>query len=102
MKVSLNKEKFLQESEILKEKYNLHTQEDFEKFVKESPELLEAAIAEAGCAVKESMVGKSFDELTLEDMEQLQAAGGDVSPETTFICFLGSLGVGGAISILKC
>ena len=52
---------------------------------------------------KENLTGKSFDELSTEEMQSLQGAGEDVNPETTIPCGAGlSFSVMVVLSVKHC
>ncbi|HHA7039349.1 TPA: lichenicidin A2 family type 2 lantibiotic [Staphylococcus aureus] len=48
-----------------------------------------------------SLVGNSFEEMSLEEMALTQGTG-DVQPQSTPGCFFASLGIGVTISAWKC
>ena len=51
----------------------------------------------------ELKTGKSFEEVTVEEMEKSQGAGGDISPETTIPCGAGlSFSITLTLSIKHC
>ncbi|WP_251392030.1 mersacidin family lantibiotic [Mediterraneibacter agrestimuris] len=100
--IKIDNEKLMAGVKKIQDKYGFVTQEEYAKFAKENPEKTHVVIGEAGLALIDAMVGKPFEELTVDDMSELQGAGADVDPETTVICFLASASVGGVLSALKC
>ena len=101
--IKFDDNKLMDHVKELQEKYGFTTTEEYKAIVKEHPEMAHVIIGEAGLAVIDSMVGKSFEELTEEDMKDLQGAGEDVNPETTIPCGAGlSFSVMVVLSVKHC
>lgn len=95
MAVQFNKGQFVELAKQIKEEVNLdiHTQEEMEKFANENPKQYKELLEKVKVALDDSVVGGTFEELNLEQMEALQGAG-DVNAETSPGCITAGIAVG--------
>lgn len=95
MAAKFNKEQFVELAKQIKEEVNLdiQTHEEMEKFAKENPKQYKTLLERVKTALNDSVIGGTFEELNLEQMEALQGAG-DVNAETSPGCITAGIAIG--------
>lgn len=105
MAVKFDKKQFKELAKQIKTelKLDINTQEELDQFAEKQPEQYQLLLEKVKKALNESVVGGTFEELDIEQMEVLQGAG-DVNAETSPFCIAAGVTAGIALvnSLKRC
>lgn len=100
MAARFDNELFTELAKQIKEelKLDIHTQEELDQFAESQPKQYQLLLKKVKIALDDSVVGGTFEELDMKQMEILQGAG-DVNAETSPFCI--AVGVTAGISLIN-